>query len=341
MSAGALSNAPETSAVLASTSVVAVVIGRNEGQRLLGCFRSLMHQCDDIVYVDSGSSDGSVESARQHGVHVHSLDTTIPFTAARARNAGFRLAVDVRPDVDFVQFVDGDCEVAPDWIANAHRYLIQHESAAVAFGSQSERFPDRSIYNQLMDLEWRWPIGVVKSFAGNFMCRAQVFAAAGGFRETLIAAEDSELSVRIRQIGGRIHSLPVPMTVHDAHMMHARQWLLRASRAGYAFAEGVDLHGRGPEKHFVLERRRALCWGLIPPALTAMLVAAFGVVGLITLVIYPMQSARIFMLTAGSARERAVYAALTVLGKPAEAFGVLKYLFLRCVGRRSALIEYK
>ncbi|MEZ5917333.1 MAG: glycosyltransferase [Parvularculaceae bacterium] len=43
-----------------------------------------------IVYVDSGSTDGSVESAKAVGAIVVNLDMSAPFTAARARNAGFK-----------------------------------------------------------------------------------------------------------------------------------------------------------------------------------------------------------------------------------------------------------
>jgi glycosyltransferase involved in cell wall biosynthesis len=66
-----------------------VVIGRNEGQRLERCLASLVGAVQQIVYVDSGSTDGSVQMAQRLGVEVVALDMTIPFTAARARNEGF------------------------------------------------------------------------------------------------------------------------------------------------------------------------------------------------------------------------------------------------------------
>ena len=40
-----------------------VVIGRNEGQRLVRCLESLLGRVAHIVYVDSGSTDGSVAMA--------------------------------------------------------------------------------------------------------------------------------------------------------------------------------------------------------------------------------------------------------------------------------------
>jgi len=69
-----------------------VVIGRNEGERLRACFDALPGDASCVVYVDSGSTDGSVELARARGIHVVELDMSVPFTAARSRNEGIRQA---------------------------------------------------------------------------------------------------------------------------------------------------------------------------------------------------------------------------------------------------------
>ena len=91
-----------------------VAIGRNEGERLKRCLGSVVG-CGPLVYVDSGSSDGSVAAARAIGAAVVELDMNIPFTAARARNEGFAQLMKIAPASEFVQFVDGDCEIVPGW----------------------------------------------------------------------------------------------------------------------------------------------------------------------------------------------------------------------------------
>src|SRR5947209_19431049 len=96
-----------------------VAVGRNEGERLRRCLASLQGQSAALVYVDSGSTDGSVAVARSFGASVVELDTSVPFTAARARNAGFDRLMAEHPDLAYVQFVDGDCEVDPDWVGRA------------------------------------------------------------------------------------------------------------------------------------------------------------------------------------------------------------------------------
>src|SRR5260370_33356312 len=87
-----------------------VVIGRNEGERLRQCLRSLSTSAV-VVYVDSGSADGSAQWARSQGVEVVELDVGRPFTAARARNAGFTRLRELASDLLYVQFADGDCEL--------------------------------------------------------------------------------------------------------------------------------------------------------------------------------------------------------------------------------------
>ncbi len=88
-----------------------VAIGRNEGERLRRCLQSLDPHAHPIVYVDSGSTDGSPNLARSMHVKVVDLDLATPFTAALARNAGFEQLLKTSPEIEYVQFVDGDCEV--------------------------------------------------------------------------------------------------------------------------------------------------------------------------------------------------------------------------------------
>src|ERR1700722_4284997 len=96
-----------------------VVIGRNEGERLRRCLSSIADSRAKIVYVDSGSTDESVALARAMNVEVVELDLSVPFTAARARNEGFTRLTDRDDSIEYVQFVDGDCELAADWLSNA------------------------------------------------------------------------------------------------------------------------------------------------------------------------------------------------------------------------------
>lgn len=308
----------------------AVVIGRNEGARLLACLRSLQGQVRRLVYVDSGSGDGSVAAARALGAEVVALDMTQAFTAARARNAGLALL----DAPDFVQVVDGDCEVAPGWIAAALAAFAAHPAAVVVCGRRRERFPEASVYNALADAEWDTPMGRATACGGDALMRFAAVQAVGGYREDLIAGEEPELCLRLRRAGGEVWRIDAEMTLHDAAMLRFSQWWRRSVRAGHAFAEGAALHGAGPERHWVAEARRSLIWGLMVPVA----VLAAGLLhpaGWLLALIYPLQWAR--LARRGGAR----WAFFSVLGKFAEARGALGYWLDRARGRRRGLIEYK
>lgn len=313
-----------------------VVIGRNEGERLRACLASVVGAAARVVYVDSGSTDGSVALARGMGAHVVALDMGQPFTAARARNAGFAALMALHSSVDYVQFVDGDCELMRGWLARARAFLAGHPAYAVACGRLRERHPERSVYNRLCDQEWNTPVGDAKACGGIAMLRADALRAAGGFREDLIAGEEPELCVRLRAAGWKVYRLNADMAWHDAAMLHWRQWWRRSVRGGYAFAEGVWLHGAPPERHWVAETRRALAWGLLLPVLVLLLAGTLGAWAWVLLLAYPLQALRLARRHQSGAR-----GFFLVAGKFAESWGVLRFLANRLLHRRQALIEYK
>jgi GT2 family glycosyltransferase len=317
-----------------------VVIGRNEGQRLVRCLQSLAPQAQRLVYVDSNSTDDSVAQARQRGAQVIVLDPTVPFTAARARNAGWRALLADRTDIDFVQFVDGDCEVRGDWIAKAVAHMHAHAAVAAVAGRRRERFPEASVYNQLCDIEWDTPIGPALACGGDALMRAQALRDVGGFRDDLIAGEEPELCVRLRAAGWQIHRIDTEMTLHDAAMTRFGQWWKRTLRGGHAFAEGAHLHGRA-HGHWVREARSALAWGvLLPVAIVASALLVRPWAGLLGLV-YPLQIVRLAVKAPSGSPMPWARAFFLVLGKFAEGAGWLKFHALRLAGRHGKLIEYK
>jgi GT2 family glycosyltransferase len=323
------------------TGIGVVVIGRNEGQRLERCLASLRGGADKIVYVDSGSTDGSVQMALARGVQVLSLDLSVPFTAARARNEGFACLQRLLPAMRHVQFVDGDCEVDAGWLAKAQAFLDPHPEVAVVCGRRRERFPQRSVYNLLCDLEWDTPTGQAKACGGDALMRADAFAAMGGYRPDLIAGEEPELCVRLRANGWKIWRLAAEMTLHDAAMTRFSQWWRRSMRTGYAFAEGTFLHGAAPELHWQRESRRAWIWGLGVPLAIILASVLLGGWGLLLLLIYPLQAVRLARRGSRSARENWLQAVFLVLGKFPEVLGQLKFLLNRYSSAKPALIEYK
>lgn len=325
----------------AGNGIGVVVIGRNEGERLRQCLRSVTRRVGASVYVDSGSSDDSVAMARSYGVAVVELDLGIPFTAARARNAGFARLRELVPDLTYVQFVDGDCEVIAGWLDAGVAFLDAHPEVAAVCGRRRERYPERSVYNRLCDVEWDTPVGEAKAFGGDAIIRADALAAVGAYRSSLIAGEDTELGVRLRAARWRLWRLDQDMTWHDAAMTRFGQWWQRSKRAGYAIAEGASIHGALPERFWVSEARSPRIWALAMPLGVLAATPWLGTWAAALLLIYPLQVLRLLIREVGPFQQRFWRAYYLVLGKFPEMLGQARFIADRYSGGQSRLIEYK
>ena len=319
--------------------IAAVVIGRNEGERFRRCLASLQGRVGRIVYVDSGSTDGSLEWAEGQGAQVVRLERDRPFTAARARNAGFAALEEAvsAGEAEFVQFVDGDCEVDPAWIETALAFLQAHPQAAVACGRRREKFPGASIYNRLCDREWDTGLGQAAACGGDALIRAAALAQVGGYDPSLIAGEEPEMCLRLRRAGWQVWRLDAEMTLHDAAITRLSQWWKRTKRAGHAYAEGAHLHPGGGLGE--AGQRRALLWGLALPIL-ALSGTVFTPLALALFALWPLQVARL-AAREGFSRFGWQMGFFNTMGKLAEAQGALDFHLGRLTGQRSGLIEYK
>lgn len=315
----------------------AVAIGRNEGERLIRCLDSLMNAgFRQVVYVDSGSTDGSIEAAEARGLTVVRLDMSIPFTAARARNAGVASLPDDERQGVLIQFIDGDCILDPDWLPQGARFLDGNPHVAVVSGRLREIAPEASLYNRLIDSEWDTPIGQTKACGGIALMRTQAFREAGGFDPSLIAGEEPELCLRLRCAGWQIWRLDAEMALHDAAMHRFSQWWRRARRAGYAYALGAALHGRTPERHNVAQIRRALIWGLGIPLAALLGSLLVHPLAFLILLAWPLQILRLWRRD-----DDLVRAGFLTLSKLPEALGIAEYWLKRLAGSQGKLIEYK
>lgn len=327
-----------------------VVIGRNEGERLRRCLASVAG-VGARVYVDSGSTDGSVAMARAAGVTVVDLDLATPFTAARARNAGLARLLEEQPGLTFAQMVDGDCEVRSGWIEAALAALDADPGLALVFGRRRERHPERTIYNALCDDEWNVPLGEAAGCGGDALIRVAALRAVGGYADDMIAGEDSEMSMRMRKLGWRLARIDAEMTWHDAAILRFGQWWRRAKRGGHGFAEMAHRHPDARWPDWPRTCRSILAWGAVLP----LLLAGALLLGLLAsrlwllaaaapIALYAYKMARIAAakrargLPGGTAAGIGV---LLMLGKIPELLGLAHYHRNRLSGRRSRIIEYK
>jgi GT2 family glycosyltransferase len=326
-----------------------VVIGRNEGERLINCLKSLITEFPDIsnipiVYVDSGSIDGSREAAKSLGVQVIELDLSRPFTAARGRNTGFLFLIEQYPDLKYIQFVDGDCILFSGWLEQAIKALDKNETLAIVCGRRRERFPDVTPYNRLADMEWNTPVGEATACGGDALMRVQAIKEVNGFNETLICGEEPEMCLRLRRQNWKILRLDADMTLHDAAMTKFSQWWSRMVRSGWATAEGKAMYGSAPEKYMVRQSLRNWLWAVFAPLTSLVFAWPTSGLSLLLLLGYPVLGWRIYKyrLSCGDLPSHArLYAFFCVLGKFPEVMGEVKYGLTQWRGQQATLIEYK
>ena len=231
----------------AMNDVGVVAIGRNEGERLRRCLdslggpgrrRRLRRLGLDRRQRRAGPVDGRRGGRARHVPAV--LGGAGPGTRASSGSS------EIAPGVRYVQFLDGDCEVADGWLDRARRELEARPEAAVVCGRRREMFPEHSIYNRLADLEWDTPIGEAVACGGDSMIRAEAFEAVGGFDPTAAGRRGARaLPAAPRRPAGRVWRVDAEMTWHDLGMTRFRQWWRRQYRSGY---NGLDIVTRFPRR---------------------------------------------------------------------------------------------
>ena len=326
------------------TNAGCVIIGRNEGERLDRCLESVCKAFTEVVYVDSGSTDQSVQKAQATGAQVVNLDMTKPFTAARARNAGFAQLYQTHPELEYVQFIDGDCELVPGWPEAAVGNLDTNPSAAVVCGRRRERYPDASAYNRLCDIEWNTPIGEATACGGDALMRIEALNQINAYNASLIAGEEPEMCHRLRMQGWKIYRLDEEMTLHDAAISRFGQWWKRAKRAGYAYAAVSWLHRDSALGIWQKEVARSMVWGAVLPLimLLSLFIGLYGIT-LIGLLLYIYLFMKIYLRAQhlSITAIRLKYSLSMVLIKFAEAKGSLAFIKDCLLKRKSKIIEYK
>ena len=326
--------------------VGAVVIGRNEGKRLGDSLAALRGQVAHVVYVDSSSTDGSRELARERGAQVIHLETG-PYTPSRGRQVGLEELARSYPQVKYVQFIDGDCILDAAWLEKAHTFLEAHADVAAVFGRRREERCRESLFSRVIDIDWEHPSGEATNFGGDSLARVEALRQAGGWSINTINAEDIDLSFRLRERGWRIVRLAEPMTLHDIRMTRFSEYWRRGVRSGYGFAEVGLRHRRGPGK--LLLRR------MVSGVVYAVLLPLLGIAGAIwlwpLLVAVALLYLRLLWTLARRCRSRGgspgtavAYAGFNLSCKWANLIGSARY-FLDCLRRKKApsdhLIVYR
>jgi glycosyltransferase involved in cell wall biosynthesis len=320
-----------------------VVIGRNEGERLVACLKSIANMDStgiavETIYVDSASTDGSPQRAATLGARVIEVRPERP-SAALGRNAGWRAA-----SGEFVLFLDGDTQLHPQFVRRALD-AMRDRAVAVVWGHRRESLPHQSVYVRVLDLDWVYAPGPSEFCGGDALMRRDVLESVGGFDASLIAGEEPELCRRMRAAGRTILHIDVPMTLHDLAINRFGGYWKRAFRAGYAYAEISSRYRDSADPLWRADARRNLfhgglvlgMFGLLPLAALWPLVGMAVVTSALALI------GRTFHRCAwktANQKTRLMYALHSHIQQIPILAGQLSYQHDRWFGKQRGLIEY-
>jgi cellulose synthase/poly-beta-1,6-N-acetylglucosamine synthase-like glycosyltransferase len=264
-------------------------------------------------------------------------------SAAAGRNAGWKAA-----SAPIVLFLDGDTVLAPSFVADSLHHF-DDPRIAVVWGHRREINPRGSIFNRVFDLDWIYPVGVSEFCGGDALIRRSVLEEIGGYDEQVIAAEDTEMCLRIRVLGYTVLHVDHAMVGHDLAMTHWSQYWRRSVRTGHGIAE---ISARSRHTRFPLwqhESRRNIIQGsgililtaaapvlsiisqsMIPMAVTAAIVLALAV-----------RTAYRYRWKCPDLATLLLYGLHSHLQQVPILCGQLKYQLDRQAGKIPELIEYK
>lgn len=222
-----------------------IVPARDAGSTLAACLAALQAQQGvagpwEVIVVDDGSTD---ETAALAGGFPVRLLRQPPRGAAAARNAGARAATG-----RVLAFTDADCRPAPGWLAGLLAPFADERvsGAQGLLASDQAGLMARLVQAEYADKQAHMLARGQVSFADTASAayRADVFAAAGGFREDLAAVEDTELAFRLAAAGHTLVMAPEAVVFHQ-HPESLAAYARRKLRFG---TWGAVAYGAFPER---------------------------------------------------------------------------------------------
>jgi general secretion pathway protein A len=225
-----------------------------------------------IVFVAVGGAPDATAIAKGAGAVIAEGPERSFTPAGRARNAGYRQLKKIAPHLQYVQFVDAQTALDPDWITTAEKFMARRPEVSIVTGTIRPP-PGLKISAAPMGARDHGDDeGEIQCvFGGSALMRVESFEAAGGFRGDLLTAETVDLCIRLRRRGARIWRLGEGMALCEP-APKSGGWWAQGRQRGFDNAYCASLHGGPPERIGILDTVLAVLWGFLFP--TAVVITA-------------------------------------------------------------------
>ncbi|MGI6649733.1 MAG: glycosyltransferase family 2 protein [Bacillota bacterium] len=203
-----------------------VVIGKNESDNLplvIASLKKLRKQArfqNQMIYVDSDSSDLSVEIARSFFDEVYVLSSSDNLCASAGRYVGTLKAI-----YEWILYLDGDMEVCSEFIDFICEHLEQLNTNYGYVGSYIYYYIDNTIRENA--LNYKHDGQVVTHHGGAVLLPRTAVIQAGNWNPCIFSNEEIDLYTRLRNCGYAVVFVNIPMIRHYTERITKISTLIR------------------------------------------------------------------------------------------------------------------
>ncbi|MBU3111049.1 glycosyltransferase family 2 protein [Clostridium lacusfryxellense] len=234
-----------------------IVIGKNQERTIVSCIQSILSTTSnlkiksyEIIYVDSMSSDRSIEVIKDNfkdKVSIYRL--YVYMNAAIGRNIGAS-----KSSGDVLFFIDGDMEIEAAFLPK-----VYSESEGLKYD-----FVSGDLREHLYDQHWiktgerksRYNVNkkvYQSSVGGVFLIKRELFDKVQGFRNYMRINEDIDFALRLSEHGVFLLRIPVTIALHKTFEFNKMSNVFKRLMKGDLLYSGLLLREHFLNKYFYRE----------------------------------------------------------------------------------------
>ena len=231
-------------------AIISTVLNEHKSiKNLLDAFLAQTRKADEILIVDGGSTDGTIDILKGYAQNNHSIKYFVEqgVNIAQGRNIGIS-----RSNSSIIAVTDGGCHPEPTWLDELVRPLLDDPSYGAVSGVRKvEHINQFEFFAGALSTSGNSANEDSRVFHGrNSAFRKSIWTAAGGYPEWLYTAEDTLFAQRAKALGCRVALAPsaiVSWRPRPNLKKLAKQYFLYGrgtGRIGQANLEAVFYHLR-------------------------------------------------------------------------------------------------